>query len=575
MIDGLLVFQRGQRRALKNSMEGGDIMNIEFNPKFNSKIDGLTVASGIKSSNLYSKGLNEGSICFKDLLDQTKNGKNQLPMQQAVLSVENPQELMPDEKLTGKEIDENNKDKFKEISENNLMSLLQSSQNMFLAPMNNTRTSINFGSGNLSPNTGIDDVSQLTSQLVENTNNPPQVDQLLVGKDESGQKIKTLGTEGESSSVLNVETKSSETIIGEVDPTLSAKTGTDQKAIGPEGEAVTQQTQQTPEPARPMTGEIDSTLSAKTGTDQKAIGPEAEAVTKQIQQTPEPARPMTGEIDPTLSAKTGTDQKVIGPEGEAVTKQIQQTPEPARPMTGEIDPTLSAKTGTDQKVVGPEGEAVTKQTQQTPEPSNPILGEVESVLLVKTETGQKVIGSEDQKGVTQTEMEEVPLLNTIPVKNAEIQTIDKVDLSAQIEKEIIFQLDKNKPMTFQMKLDPENLGEIDVQLKFEQGKLVIDIMAFSKETQALLLGQIDKLIKNLALQNVQVESVHLNNQYQNSNESNSQASMMNMGMDFSQNQKQSLLKEDARADNDQNLELGLGENDQRLKHTDYKINVLV
>lgn len=244
MIDGLLVFQRGQRRALKNSMEGGDIMNIEFN----SKIDGLTVASGIKRSNLGPNGLNEGSICFKDLLDQTKNGKNQLPMQQAVLSVKNPQELMPDEKLTGKEIDENNKDKFKEISENNLMSLFQSSQNMFLTPMNNTRTSINFGSENLSPNTGIDDVSQLTSQLVENANNPSQMDQLLVGKDESGQKIKTLGTESESSSALNVETKSSETIIGEIDPTLSAKTGTDQKAIGPEGEAVTQQTQQTPEP---------------------------------------------------------------------------------------------------------------------------------------------------------------------------------------------------------------------------------------------------------------------------------------------------------------------------------------
>ena len=501
MIDGLLVFQRGQRRALENPMEGGDIMNIEFNPKSNSKIDGLTVASGIKRSNLETKGLvepkglNEGSIRFKDLLDQTKNGKNQLPMQQAVLSVKNPQELMPDEKLTGTEIDENIKDRFKEISENNLMSLLQSSPNMFLTSMNNTRTGINFGSGNPSPNTGIDDVSQLTSQLVENTNNPSQVDQLFVGTNESGQKIKSPGIEGEDSSVSNTGTKSSEIIIGEVDLALSAKTGTDQKVISPEGEAVI----------------------------------------KQTQQSPEPAKPIAGAVDPILSAKTGTDQKVIAPEGEAVIKQTRQTPEPAKPIPGAIDPTLSAKTGTD----------------------------------------QKAIGSEDQKDVTQTEMEEVPLLNTFPVKNAEILTIDKVDLSAQIEQEIIFQLDKNKPMTFQMKLDPENLGEIDVQLKFEQGKLVIDIMAFSKETQALLLGQIDKLIKNLALQNVQVESVHLNNQSQNNYDSNSQASMMNMGMDFSQNQKQSLLKEDARADNDQKLKLGLGENDQRLKHTDYRINVLV
>ncbi|HEY5557619.1 flagellar hook-length control protein FliK [Acetobacterium sp.] len=556
-------------------------MNIEFNPKSNSKIDGLTVASGIKRSNLETKGLvepkglNEGSIRFKDLLDQTKNGKNQLPMQQAVLSVKNPQELMPDEKLTGTEIDENIKDRFKEISENNLMSLLQSSPNMFLTSMNNTRTGINFGSGNPSPNTGIDDVSQLTSQLVENTNNPSQVDQLFVGTNESGQKIKSPGIEGEDSSVSNTGTKSSEIIIGEVDLALSAKTGTDQKVISPEGEAVIKQTQQSPEPAKPIAGAVDPILSAKTGTDQKVIAPEGEAVIKQTQQPPESAKPIAGAVDPTLSAKTGTDQKVIAPEGEAVIKQTQQPPEPAKPIAGAVDPTLSAKTGTDQKVIASEGEAVIKQTRQTPEPAKPIPGAIDPTLSAKTGTDQKAIGSEDQKDVTQTEMEEVPLLNTFPVKNAEILTIDKVDLSAQIEQEIIFQLDKNKPMTFQMKLDPENLGEIDVQLKFEQGKLVIDIMAFSKETQALLLGQIDKLIKNLALQNVQVESVHLNNQSQNNYDSNSQASMMNMGMDFSQNQKQSLLKEDARADNDQKLKLGLGENDQRLKHTDYRINVLV
>lgn len=101
----------------------------------------------------------------------------------------------------------------------------------------------------------------------------------------------------------------------------------------------------------------------------------------------------------------------------------------------------------------------------------------------------------------------------------------------------------NKPMVIQMTLAPENLGEIEVQLKYDQGKLVIDILAASRETQNLLGKQINLLVKGLALQNVQVESVRLNVPVEQSSESQDSSSMMNSGSDPNQNQNETQLRE--------------------------------
>ncbi|MDR2295621.1 MAG: flagellar hook-length control protein FliK [Clostridiales Family XIII bacterium] len=80
----------------------------------------------------------------------------------------------------------------------------------------------------------------------------------------------------------------------------------------------------------------------------------------------------------------------------------------------------------------------------------------------------------------------------------------------QIAREVFTALaDKRLPTTLSMRLEPAELGRIDVSMKLTSaGKLVIDIAAESAKTQALLAGQTDKLVQALGLQNVQVESVN-------------------------------------------------------------------
>jgi flagellar hook-length control protein FliK len=90
-----------------------------------------------------------------------------------------------------------------------------------------------------------------------------------------------------------------------------------------------------------------------------------------------------------------------------------------------------------------------------------------------------------------------------------------------------------------MQLQPEELGQIDIKLKLNEGKLIIDIVAANSKTQALLTNQVDKLIASMGLQNVQVESVHVSQQMnQESNGGQNQWQSMNSGMDFSQQRNQ-------------------------------------
>ncbi len=115
------------------------------------------------------------------------------------------------------------------------------------------------------------------------------------------------------------------------------------------------------------------------------------------------------------------------------------------------------------------------------------------------------------------------------------QTAVKAEPYNQISDEILTRLEQKGSTEFRMQLTPKDLGQIDIKLKLDDGKLVIDILAANAKTQSLLTGQVDKLISSMGLQNVKVESVQISQQInQQSQDNQSQNFNMNFGMDFSQ-----------------------------------------
>lgn len=128
-------------------------------------------------------------------------------------------------------------------------------------------------------------------------------------------------------------------------------------------------------------------------------------------------------------------------------------------------------------------------------------------------------------------------------KAQEVQPDTKVEVAQQVQQKILQNFEPNKPMVLQMTLSPDNLGDIDIKLSYDQGKLIIDITAISQETQNLLGKQINLLVRGLALQNVQVETVHLNTPVEQSSDSQDATFMMNSGSDPNENQNQTLLRE--------------------------------
>ncbi|MDD3168723.1 MAG: flagellar hook-length control protein FliK [Eubacteriales bacterium] len=120
------------------------------------------------------------------------------------------------------------------------------------------------------------------------------------------------------------------------------------------------------------------------------------------------------------------------------------------------------------------------------------------------------------------------------------QTVESSQPYSQIKDEILAKLEQSGPTEFKMQLDPEDLGQIDIKLKLSEGKLIIDILAANTKTQALLTGQVDKLIASMGLQNVTVESVQVNQQMnsQAQDGSQNQGYTRNAAMDFSQRKQQ-------------------------------------
>ena len=263
-------------------------------------------------------------------------------------------------------------------------------------------------------------------------------------------------------------------------------------------------------------------------------------------------------LDPELQKASSTTGLV---NAEVVQVGIQQLQTDGEPDNQAVD--LQNQQAVNGETDGePDNQAVDLQNQQA------VNGESEEMpVMTKSEEAVVEVDGQDSNGKTadlqvsgvdkttdtmlQTEnqnsgekgTQEINLSGINQTKGTEVQPDKQVDVVKQVEQKILQNFEPNKPMVIQMTLSPENLGEIEVQLKYDQGKLVIDILAASRETQNLLGKQINLLVKGLALQNVQVESVRLNVPVEQSSESQDSSTMMNSGSDPNQNQNETQLRE--------------------------------
>jgi flagellar hook-length control protein FliK len=123
--------------------------------------------------------------------------------------------------------------------------------------------------------------------------------------------------------------------------------------------------------------------------------------------------------------------------------------------------------------------------------------------------------------------------STAPATKAE-----PAQLLSQVQDAIVENFELNTDKTFKVTLNPESLGEIDVEMAFSNGKLTINILAASQETHELLSKQIDQLVRSLALQKVSVETVTINRSVEETADSGQQAQSGMTNMDFKQGQQQ-------------------------------------
>ena len=149
--------------------------------------------------------------------------------------------------------------------------------------------------------------------------------------------------------------------------------------------------------------------------------------------------------------------------------------------------------------------------------------------MEKTEewTGE-VVSSQEAKGFEQAE------------------ALEKPELCTQIKEEILDKLEQKGPSEFKLRLEPEELGEIDIKLKLSNGKLIIHIASANPKTQTLLASQVDKLLLSMGLPNAQVEilqgTFQSSTQGQDGSNSQHQSYPGHADMDFSQRQQREPLQ---------------------------------
>lgn len=120
--------------------------------------------------------------------------------------------------------------------------------------------------------------------------------------------------------------------------------------------------------------------------------------------------------------------------------------------------------------------------------------------------------------------------------------IEKPELCTQIKEEILNKLEQKGPSEFKLRLEPEELGEIDIKMKLSNGKLIINIESVNPKTQTLLASQVDKLLLSMGLPNAQVEILQSSAQGYAGPNSQNQSYTGHAGMDFSQREQRDSLQ---------------------------------
>ena len=509
-------------------------MNLEFQSTSSGPTTyGLhSVATSVSNRKCEQKGSYEKSTSFKDQLNQSKSNITQSTIKdRSSQKKESLKESEPTENadpsteaaLAGTENDvrnapvaENPADDKKQVTNdesvigNDLLNLVQSFQNgLATAKINvdSENTGIQIGTAN---NTGqVESLNQsATSAATSQLGN-------ILGQS-SIQSLETQGIQSNSTPLVSLKEA-----VGQNQEILTAGTAENAQSVQPAGSTVATQ------------GVQQAGLTAATQSVQQAG---LTAQTQGVQQAGLTAQTQ-GVQQAGLTAKTQGGQEA------GLTAQTQNAQQVGLNGQEQKIPTASAETTTSNSSDN------AKESPGSPKKATP-----ESGLGTLKELAAQQNVAKDEKDVNSSENNvQVGTLGGITVsKEPQVQPSAHVEVSQQIEQKVLQNYEVNKPVTFTMTLSPKNLGDIDVQMKYDQGKLVINIMAASTETQKLLGKEVNQLVRSLALQNVQVDTVHVVNQTAQSSSQNS-ASLMNMGTNLSQEQNQAQLKESLIRNNSSSL----------------------
>ena len=455
-------------------------MNLEFHSTGNSAMKGLlNVASNVGSSKLEQKGFSEKRTQFKDLFNRSRSDMAQNGI--------NDQDSQPNQALAKAgqpEKVETSKEAVSTKTDNE-----------------NSNTEVDQSQGNAATSIGNNLLSMVqnyqTAMAVVIPNTDPENDGNQLGK-EISTLLAVMGQQPAADQTSQAVNSLAQVNIPASDENSNGMLLSFQEVTGQGQQMAT-------------AGEASERLQATdlNGLNQK-ITAMTEAVTK-AQQTELDTQKKTATNE--MTAGQSSQQTILNGEGQTIT------------AAGEAAAVLY-NTDNSQNALSLPEDATTKTG-------------LSALKEVASEQGI-LEGSENDDGLNSSDnnAQIAPMGAANVSKEQPVQTTPKVALAQQVEQKVLQNYDTSKPVSFTMTLSPENLGDIDVQMKYDQGKLVIDIMAVSKETQKLLGKEINQLVRSLALQNVQVDSVHVNTPVEQTSSSNqNSASLMNGGSEFAQQQQ--------------------------------------
>lgn len=238
-------------------------------------------------------------------------------------------------------------------------------------------------------------------------------------------------------------------------------------------------------------------------------------------------------------SKTSADQSIQT----AQNTEVSSTTTMIRPAGAEVTPETTKADAIVSAASDPSGDTQSDAIMMGSEKAEPPQS-AESAAAATTAINTQVATDETEVPIGEEKrIADIHVSGINTAKVSDIQPDSKVEVAQQVQQKILQNFEPNKPMVLQMTLSPDNLGDIDIKLSYDQGKLIIDITAISQETQNLLGKQINLLVRGLALQNVQVETVHVNTPVEQSSDSQDASFLMNNGSDPNENKNQAQLRE--------------------------------